>query len=72
MANEIDDLWAKIAEDPILPPADLDFLIAYYRKGREGGIKPKKDRGPTATLDPSILGLKPKPTTPTIFKGRRV
>lgn len=59
--NEIDDLMARISEDPINAlKQDLDALIAYHRRNRanaEAVIKPKKEAGPKQTLDLAALGL---------------
>lgn len=69
MANEIDELMARVSEDPInAPKQDLDAIIAYHRRNRanaEAGIKPKKETGPKQTLDLAALGLsKPVVTAP--------
>ena len=58
MANELDELMARIADDPSMPlPGDIDKLIAYYRNKRAdlaAGIKPKRAKGPGVSLD-SVL-----------------
>lgn len=68
MTNEIDDLWAKIADDPLLEPDEIDSLITYYRNQRTAGPRPKKDTGPTAKIDMVGLGLlkEAAPAAPTI------
>ena len=58
--NELDRLMSL---DPLeLSKQDIDIIIAYHRNQRalrEKGVKPKKDKGPTSTLDLVALGLKP-------------
>lgn len=43
--NTVDELMDRIHnDDPAnLTADDIDQLIAYHRKNREGGLKPKKD-----------------------------
>jgi len=58
--NDIDFLMSI---DPLeLSQQDIGFIIQYHRNQRalrEKGIKPKKDKGPSSTLDLVALGLKP-------------
>ena len=58
--NDIDFLMSL---DPLeLSKQDIDIIIAYHRNQRalrEKGVKPKKDKGPSTTLDLVALGLKP-------------
>lgn len=43
MANELDELMARIADDPTMPqPGDIDKLIAYYRNRRAELAEGKK------------------------------
>ena len=46
-----------------LSSSDIDRIIAYHRKNRESGPRPKKETGPTAKLDLASIGLAPKPTS---------
>ena len=73
MANELDELMLRIADDPTMPqPGDIDKLIAYYRQKRAdlaAGKKPAKAAGPKMSLDSVINQLtigqveaKPAPT----------
>lgn len=76
MPNDLDDLFARLDEDPTLPhPGDIDKLIAYYRAQRaskEAGTfkKAKKAEGPKAKIDLAGLGL--KPAAPVVQLKRRV
>ena len=75
MSNDLDTL---MNEDPMgltLNDPKLDALIAHYRKQRanvEAGIKPKKERGPTVSLDSVLANLTKKPITPQNTIKRRV
>jgi len=66
MSNDLNELFARIDEDPTMPhPGDIAALIAYYRQQRaskEAGTfkKAKKDDGPKKVIDLAALGLKPK------------
>lgn len=61
--NEIDQLMARIEEDPTLCTAkDIDDVIAYQRRARakfdSGGPKPKRGQSqPAAKVDLVSLGL---------------
>lgn len=61
MANELDELMSRLADDPIgATPRDIDGVIAYCRKYRanlESGVKPKRETGPKAKIDLAELGL---------------
>lgn len=50
--SEIDDLMSL---DPLeLSEQDIDKIIAYQRKQRQNfelGVKPKKEKGPSVSLD---------------------
>jgi hypothetical protein len=64
MANEPqNDIDFLMSLDPLsLSKQDIDIIIAYHRNQRalrEKGVKPKKDKGPSSTLDLVALGLKP-------------
>lgn len=51
--SDLDDL---INTDPLaLTKADLDGIIAYHRKARASGAKPKKDTGPKTSGDGASL-----------------
>lgn len=51
--SDLDDLMNT---DPLkLTKADLDAIIAYHRKVRASGIKPKKESGPKASADAASL-----------------
>lgn len=56
--SEIDELMNL---DPLhLSEQDLDKIIAYQRKQRQNfelGIKPKKEKGPTVSLDSVVASL---------------
>lgn len=60
--TDLDDLFARIDEDPTLPkPGDIDALVSYYRELRAkkvaGGGKAKKDQGPINKIDLAAIGL---------------
>jgi adenine/guanine phosphoribosyltransferase-like PRPP-binding protein len=65
MSSDLDDLFARIDEDPTLPhPGDIEKLITYYRQQRaakEAGTfkKAKKEEGPKMVINLEALGLKP-------------
>ena len=64
MADEpLNDIDFLMSLDPLeLSKQDIDIIIAYHRNQRalrEKGVKPKKDKGPSSTLDLVALGLKP-------------
>lgn len=64
MADEpLNDIDFLMSLDPLeLSKQDTDIIIAYHRNQRalrEKGIKPKKDKGPSTTIDLTALGLKP-------------
>lgn len=76
MSNDLNELFARIDEDPTMPhPGDIEALVAYYRKlrsSKEAGTfkKAKKEEGPKKVIDLSALGLKPK--TSVVEIKRRV
>ena len=75
MPNDIDELFARIDEDPTTPkPGDIDKIISWYREQRAakvaGTSKAKRDPGPVQKIDLASLGLSAKPATPSDFKRR--
>jgi len=62
------DLDELMSLDPLgLTNADIDAIIAYHRKSKEAGPKPRKETGPTMKVDLTLLGLKPSaPAAPKI------
>lgn len=66
-----DTITELMDRDPLdLSSGDIERIIAYHRKNREAGPRPKKETGPTAKLDLASIGLGPK--TPTKLINRRV
>lgn len=61
--NTIDDLMNI---DPMdLTKDDIDAIIAYHRQNRQllaEGVKPKKDKGPSVSLDSVMNALAVKAT----------
>lgn len=70
--DKVNDIDLLMSIDPLeLSQQDISAIIIYHRNQRalrEKGIKPKKDKGPTSTIDLVSLGL--KPATPKI--NRRI
>jgi hypothetical protein len=70
--NTIDILYEELERihnepDPsMLVPEDIEKLIDYHRRNREGGLKPKKETGTVAKVD--ISGLIAKPTTGKVYR----
>lgn len=60
MATEIDELMDRA--DLVYTPDEIGKLIAYYRKAREAGPRPKKEKGPEAKINLAEIGLKAAPT----------
>lgn len=55
MASEIDALMDL---DPLsLTAENIDEIIAYHRKARAGGPKPKKDSGPKLDISALVQGM---------------
>lgn len=75
--STIDDIMAKIDEDPTLATKeDIDAIIAYQRQRRaqlEAGQKPKKAGadGPKVKIDLAALGLLKPKAAPVITPGKR-
>lgn len=60
--NTVDELWDEMerihSSDPtMLTPDDIDKLILYHRRNREGGLRPTKDEGPAKKIDLAALGV---------------
>lgn len=70
--NEIDSLWEELERihnepDPsLLTPGDIDKLIDFHRKNREGGFKPKKEGKTVEKVD--LSGLVNKPTIGKVYR----
>ena len=58
--TETEELTLIMDKDPIaLTPSDISAIIAYHRRNRESGPRPKKETGPVAKIDLNAIGLKP-------------
>lgn len=73
--NDIETLWARIAEDPTqVQPQDIDAVIDYYRSlrtSKASGVKPQRDKGPKKEIDLLAMGvIKAALATPVGFKRR--
>ena len=66
--SDLDDLMDK---DLPLSRDDLQKLVAYHRKNREAGPRPKKETGPQPTISLTALGLV-KPSAPSTPIKRRI
>lgn len=70
--NTIDLLFEELERihnepDPsLLTPDDIDKLIDYHRKNRDGGIRPKKETKSEAKLD--ISGMISAPTKGKVYR----
>ena len=52
------DLNNLMDRDPLsLTAADVTAIVAYHRKNREGGPRPKKESGPSPKIDLGALKL---------------
>lgn len=68
MATEIDELMDRA--ELAYTPEEIGKLIAYYRKAREAGPRPKKEKGPEAKIDLGQIGLVAKPAPGSQIKRR--
>jgi hypothetical protein len=69
MANEIDTLMDL---DPLeLTSTNIDAIIAYHRKARGAGAKPKRDDGPKADISEVLKGMFDIPPAPAAGVRRR-
>ncbi len=62
--SDLDDLMDKDVLS--LTTEDIDNIIAYHRKNRDAGPRPKKEAGPQAKINITTLGLKAAVPAPTI------
>ena len=73
MANELDELMLRIADDPtIVIPEDIDKVIAYYRKKRAelaSGKKPPRSTQKVSMdsiMNAIAIGSPDKPAAPAL------
>lgn len=70
--NTVDLLFEELERihnepDPsMLTPGDIDKLIDYHRKNREGSLRPKKESGTVSKVD--IAGMISAPTHGKVYR----
>jgi hypothetical protein len=74
MSNTINELMARLEEDPTLAtPGDIDDIVAYQRKARsnhENGIKGPKSAPASKMAADELLGKLGMTAAPTEIKRR--
>ena len=63
MITTTEELNTIMDKDPLsLSPDDITQIVAYHRRNREAGPRPKRETGPTPKIDLGALKL----TSPTV------